>query len=390
MVLCLYPLSISAQNYLPNGDFELFSECPNAVSQINRVAPWFNPTISTADYFNICDTTGIVSIPENFIGSQWPQSGEAYAGIYVAQTGGEVYREYLKIALSETLTSNYPYKISWYVNLADYSSCAPSNVCVWLLNKQMVDYSTSGFLLQPTLIEQNFCNLPGSVIDNKNEWLKIENYFYASGDEKYLIIGNNLTDEFAGCFGAGGEYNAAYLYVDNFAITPLAVQTVFFDTAVCKGQIVDIDILNLIDEPDNVTPGFFWQDGYNGRTRKITDDGLYTVLIANGFVTDTVYIQLNYLADCPDVFIVPNAFSPNNDGINDKFRITAQNIDILQFDIYDRWGIKIFEISNYNNGWDGSINGIPADIGVYLYYLRYYVYESEKYYEKTGYITLLK
>ncbi len=389
-VLCLYALSISSQNLVPNGDFEVYSECPTDISQLNRVAPWFDPSLATADYFNICDTSGIVSVPANFIGEQMPQSGDAYAGIYVAQTGGAVYREYLEIALSETLTENYPYKLTWYVNLSDFSSCAPSNVCVSLLNDQMVDFTTAGFITQPTLVEHTFCNPTGSIIDDKNEWFELESYFYASGNEKYLMIGNNLTDAFAGCSGFGGVYNAAYLYVDNVAITPLEVQSVSYDTAICKGQIVNIDINKLIDEPDNVTPEFLWQDGYIGGNRNITNAGLYTILIQNGFVTDTVYIQLNYLPDCPEVFIIPNAFSPNNDGINDKFRIIEENIKIETFDIYNRWGDKIFEVSNYNEGWDGTIAGVMADTGVYLYYLKYYTYETEKHYTKTGYITLIK
>ena len=72
---------------LENGDFEMYSTCPFATSQITYAENWFDPTAATSDYFNNCDTTNTVSVPTNFMGYQPAQSGSAYAGIFVAQTG---------------------------------------------------------------------------------------------------------------------------------------------------------------------------------------------------------------------------------------------------------------------------------------------------------------
>ncbi|MBK7035582.1 MAG: gliding motility-associated C-terminal domain-containing protein [Bacteroidetes bacterium] len=41
--------------------------------------------------------------------------------------------------------------------------------------------------------------------------------------------------------------------------------------------------------------------------------------------------------------MIPNAFSPNDDGINDRFRIIEENITVKRFDIYNRWGIKVLK-----------------------------------------------
>lgn len=381
---------LAAQNLIPNGDFEILTDCPTDVSQLSRVSPWFDPTFASADCFNVCNTTGTVSVPTNFIGEQQPQSGLGYAGIHVAQSGGTVYREYLEIAFSEPLIPNLPYSLKWHVSLADFSSCYPSSICAFILNGEMTDYTTTGFLAQLPLIEHTLCYWEESLLNNTDDWVEIESCFYATGDEKYLMIGNNYTDAYSACIGNEGVNNAAYVYVDNVTLTPMNVQTIVFDTAICKGQIVDLDLSKLINEPDNAIPEYIWQDGFIGAKRQITNNGLYTILIANGFVTDTIYINLDYLTDCPEVFIIPNAFSPNNDGINDKFRITAENINILQFDIYNRWGIKVFDLSTGQDGWDGTINGISADMGVYLYYLKYFTYERETYHEKTGYVTLIR
>ena len=68
----------------------------------------------------------------------------------------------------------------------------------------------------------------------------------------------------------------------------------------------------------------------------------------------------------------PTAFSPNGDGLNDYFTPnTNGNITIDYFQIYNRWGEKVYEHSFLSKGWDGSYLGKPAANGVYTYTLRY-------------------
>ncbi len=84
--------------------------------------------------------------------------------------------------------------------------------------------------------------------------------------------------------------------------------------------------------------------------------------------------------DCRDTFVldilaksccqlsVPNAFSPNNDGINDVFvPVTNGNFQTYKMHVFNRWGQQIFLSDNSQKGWDGTYNGMPADIGVYQY-----------------------
>lgn len=74
---------------------------------------------------------------------------------------------------------------------------------------------------------------------------------------------------------------------------------------------------------------------------------------------------------------IPNAFSPNNDGINDLFRVYAPKgiSEVLEFCIYNRWGDLIFTQKNYDpqntsHGWDGRFNGAPLNPGVFVYSAR--------------------
>ena len=67
--------------------------------------------------------------------------------------------------------------------------------------------------------------------------------------------------------------------------------------------------------------------------------------------------------------VIPNAFSPNNDQINDKLMVKAkETVGIVEFRaiIYNRWGQKLYEWADINDGWDGTYNGHPVKQGTYF------------------------
>lgn len=65
---------------------------------------------------------------------------------------------------------------------------------------------------------------------------------------------------------------------------------------------------------------------------------------------------------------VPNAFTPNGDGMNDIFRIANLNYEtLLEFKVFNRYGALIFETQDPQHGWDGTYNSQLCDIGVYYY-----------------------
>jgi gliding motility-associated-like protein len=68
---------------------------------------------------------------------------------------------------------------------------------------------------------------------------------------------------------------------------------------------------------------------------------------------------------------MPNAFSPNGDGLNDVFKIENMRFDKLtEFKIFNRWGRQIFDTNIPSKGWDGNINGKPAAADVYYYSIK--------------------
>ncbi|MGC4057684.1 MAG: gliding motility-associated C-terminal domain-containing protein [Chitinophagaceae bacterium] len=79
---------------------------------------------------------------------------------------------------------------------------------------------------------------------------------------------------------------------------------------------------------------------------------------------DSVKVTIDYRSPVQ----VPTAFSPNGDGRNDRFRIVGASFQTLtEFRIFNRWGQEVFSTTNINDGWDGTYNGKPADMGVYNY-----------------------
>jgi gliding motility-associated-like protein len=68
---------------------------------------------------------------------------------------------------------------------------------------------------------------------------------------------------------------------------------------------------------------------------------------------------------------MPAAFTPNNDGVNDLYRIPPSSVITLkEFTIYNRWGTRVFITKDMERGWDGTIGGKQQDSGVYVYYVR--------------------
>ncbi|MBI3509208.1 MAG: gliding motility-associated C-terminal domain-containing protein [Bacteroidetes bacterium] len=89
-------------------------------------------------------------------------------------------------------------------------------------------------------------------------------------------------------------------------------------------------------------------------------------------------------------YSIPNVFTPNGDGNNDLFVITNTGMQSLQCSIYNRWGELIYQWNSTSGGWDGKTkNGSPASDGVYYFTARLTDY-SEKVYDESGFIHLIK
>lgn len=86
---------------------------------------------------------------------------------------------------------------------------------------------------------------------------------------------------------------------------------------------------------------------------------------------------------------IPNVFTPNGDTKNDVFKITAVGIKSLECSIYDRWGLKLYQWSGINGGWDGSVKSGTAPDGTYFFIVTYTDEKDQSITEK-GFISLFR
>ncbi|MDB5227413.1 MAG: hypothetical protein JWN78_1606 [Bacteroidota bacterium] len=104
---------------------------------------------------------------------------------------------------------------------------------------------------------------------------------------------------------------------------------------------------------------------------------------------DSILIRIQQ-TDCDAQFFIPNAFSPNGDGVNDIFKVRYPcELEDFYLIIYDRWGLKVFESHDINIGWNGEFNGDREQVDVYAFYVAYMPVGSTKKIVK-GNVTLLE
>ncbi|CAL1518921.1 lectin-like domain-containing protein [Chitinophaga sp. MM2321] len=89
-------------------------------------------------------------------------------------------------------------------------------------------------------------------------------------------------------------------------------------------------------------------------------------------------------------FYVPNAFTPNNDGRNDVFRVIAPGVPKLDFfRIWDRWGQEIFQSNSLSAAWDGTVRGQPAAAATYVWMVQGVDYTGRRF-SRQGTVTLIR
>lgn len=135
------------------------------------------------------------------------------------------------------------------------------------------------------------------------------------------------------------------------------------DFSVCG---TGVDVFNVHRQaPDRVT--YNWNTGDSTESIIVNSPGRYilTITDANCSATDSVLVDT-----CPD-FGIPNAFTPNGDDLNEVFRIYGVGLYEYELLIFNRWGQLIYKSNDQSEGWDGTMNGKPCQIDVYVYKLVY-------------------
>jgi len=119
----------------------------------------------------------------------------------------------------------------------------------------------------------------------------------------------------------------------------------------------------------NDSTSYVWQDGSSNPVYTVTKPGFYWVMATNTacLAMDTVTCRI-----CTKI-LVPNAFTPDGNNINDIFYAYSSTNPLVKFEMYifSRWGEVIFESKDIFKGWDGNFQGSPCPMGTYVYLIRY-------------------
>lgn len=159
----------------------------------------------------------------------------------------------------------------------------------------------------------------------------------------------NLSDQST----TGDSYRAEFIIENDQTIITFDIGQ---DTTLCfnKAFMLDATVPNATN--------YKWQDGSTDPIYFATSPGLYHVTVETecGPLYDSIYLQQ---MEEGHIFI-PNVITPNNDGYNDYFMIKGTDSSI-SLAIYNRWGLKVYESTQYNQNWAGG--NLPS--GVYYYLL---------------------
>ena len=156
------------------------------------------------------------------------------------------------------------------------------------------------------------------------------------------------------------------------------------DTYLCDNQI-------FLDAATNGFALYRWQDGSELPFYVVDETGTYSVTVFNQCEEITQTIEVVDCEHC-DVYW-PNVFSPDFDGVNDKFfPMSDCPIDNYSMQIYNRWGALVFSTNDPSDGWDGTYRGQEANMGTYIWRSRFTVIENDiqRSVEASGDITILR
>ena len=188
----------------------------------------------------------------------------------------------------------------------------------------------------------------------------------------------------------GNTHNEASLYFPSLGLHHSGLYTLIAsnnhncdtiaEVSVIVNPIPDVSLghsdTTCITDPIWLEPGIWytsykWQDGSTRSSYLATQEGTYWVEVSdeNG-CSNIAWITL---VPCDIELLIPNAFTPNGDGLNDVFgplmpQIMLENYTML---IYNKWGQLVFETRDISKGWDGTFNGKPAMQDMYAYIITY-------------------
>jgi gliding motility-associated-like protein len=204
-------------------------------------------------------------------------------------------------------------------------------------------------------------------------------------------------------FSYGENYECELYATVNVTVVPNFMLSVVSDPDTNRINIGDPISLMAVVKPSQNLSNFQFQWLENGSvnigntetvetTPSTSDSTIYYTLTVTSPAGCVQQVQVKFTLVQPLV-IVPNAFTPNSDGVNDVFRlkILEGSATILSMEIYNRWGEKVYSSNDPDAAWDGKMDdGKEAASDVYAYFIRWQRGDGALQPPKQGDVTLLR
>ena len=379
------------QNLVTNPGFESKNNCPTGRSQIlaslfyndfPTAIDWISPLNTSPDYFHRCGTDPTVKVPYlSADGFHEPHGGSAYAGISMfagrpEKDTSDYWSEYLETRLAAPLVAGHTYYVSYYVSLSYHSRHIYNIISVdnigARLTSQKIDTSCAGpmfYINGPPDISTP----PGQYITDTAGWTLVSGIYHAAGGEAWLTLGRFFTPVVNYQFLYSSVPNPSklsdicYMLVDDVCVTDMDSPE-RTDTVIYSPQF---PITMGAGEKEGK---YQWFNGDTSQQIVVQSAGAY---LRQRWADCTYYIDTFKVAEMPVESCVwlPNAFTPNDDGLNDLFgpgnTYCHPDFREFRFSIFNRWGQMVFETVNPGEKWDGTFNGTKQEMGVYYYILSY-------------------
>lgn len=283
------------QNFVPNGSFEAYPQCPIARNDGRRCFSWDAPTLGTSDYFNTCATpSSNLDVPNNFAGSQSPRTGNAYSGLYASQNFTPPfleYREYMQVTLDSFLIAGGVYTFEMWVSLADNSNFASNKMAAYISATKPSSNDDLYLNITPQIISSGY-------ITDKTGWTKISGTYIAAGGEHYITIGvfepaaTNTRIAVSGGSNNSAYNGVSYYYIDDVSLTracDLPDTILGPDIRQCVASVPTITL----SAAGAGSRAYLWSTGATTPTLTITQPGTYSVRVNTPFCVryDTIRIE---------------------------------------------------------------------------------------------------
>jgi outer membrane protein OmpA-like peptidoglycan-associated protein len=261
---------LSAQNIIPNAGFEGAWSCPENFTEepIKELVPyWKNPNRGTPDYFHRC--SDIAGIPSNFAGYADAPEGDAYIGLILRERFTDsldtkrASREYVEVELFEALEYRQLYCFNLKYRLATKSKYSVDALGVAFTREKMKSWNFGLLTAEPMVF-----NLPGHIMNNKDEWVELCGVFRSRGKETILTIGNFVPNFNTHFFEntdslTDSTFTYAYYYIDDLKLYKIENE---FECGCLDTNSVGYDWM--ADDPKS-----FW-DYYNEYQNKLNQEKL--------------------------------------------------------------------------------------------------------------------